>query len=216
MPRGKLVAFDGIDGSGKDTQLEYLRETLPSAQTMFTYEPGGTDFANLIRSLLMRAEPESTPMCDFFLFWASRAAHIEDFLEPALDQGFNVMTNRYASSTWAFQICGEEQRQLEPLFRTVHSMLPGMLVPDAYFIFDLPAEIAYERMKARAQKEDPQEQTRYDLKPIDYHQRVRDGFREFGAFALETGSQFFLIDANRDEKTIQAELWFKLQGVLNS
>jgi dTMP kinase len=214
--RGKFVAFDGLDGSGKDTQLRLLKEKLSPDSNFFTYEPGGTDFADLIRALIFRAESESTPTCDFFLFWASRAAHLEDTVEPALEKGFNVLTNRYASSTWAFQICGEQQRQLEPLFRTIHSMLPGMLAPDAYFIFDLPAEVAFERTKARAEQALAQEQTRFDVKPLEYHRRVRDGFREFKAFACETGSQYFVIDANRDEQSIHKDLWQLVQNVLQS
>lgn len=214
MPRGKFLAFDGLDGSGKDTQLKRLREMLPGDENVFTREPGGTDFAEQIRELLMRKDSNSTPACDFFLFWASRAAHLEDTVEPLLERGVNVLTNRYASSTWAFQICGEEQRQLEPLFRAIHAALPGMLAPDAYFIFDLPAETAFARMKARAEEAFAQEQTRFDVKPLAYHGRVREGFREFGNFARETGSRYFVIDASRDEVAVHESLWLRVREVL--
>jgi dTMP kinase len=214
MPRGKFLAFDGLDGSGKDTQLKRLQEMLPSDRNIFTREPGGTGFAEQIRELLLRKDSRSTPACDFFLFWASRAAHLENTVEPLLEKGANVLTNRYESSTWAFQICGEEQRQLEPLFRAIHAALPGMLVPDAYFIFDLPAATAFARTKARAEEALEQEQTRFDVKPLAYHARVREGFREFGEFARETGSQYFIIDASRDEVAVHEDLWLRVREVL--
>lgn len=213
MPRGKFIAFDGMDGSGKDTQIKMLRGKLPQfpkGANYFTYEPGGTHFADRIRALLMSDEYPSTPTCDLLLFYASRASHLEDIVEPFLARGTNVLSNRYESSTWAFQLYGEEQRHLEKLMRAVRGAMPLMFVPDAYFIFDLPAEVAYARVEGRQ----GQDESRFDAKPVEYYQRVRTGFQEFAAFAAETGSQYFLIDANRSEEEIHADLWPKVLQIL--
>jgi len=206
IKRGKFVAFDGMDGSGKGTQIKLLKRKLPEDKNYFTYEPGGTDFADKIRHLLKSGEYPSTPACDLLLFYASRASHLEDVVEPLLGQGMNVLSDRYESSTWAFQLYGEEQKsRLERLMRAVRGAMPLMLVPDAYFIFDLPAGVAYERMKARA--DEALQDDRFDAWPREKHERVRTGFQEFAAFAAETGSQYHLIDANRDEETIHKEVW---------
>ena len=213
MPRGKFVVFDGLDGSGKGTQLELLKAKL-AGKAHFTREPGGTPRAEQIRNILLdKNRPKSTPACDFFLFWAARASHLEDVVDPLLKVGIHVMCDRYDSSTWAFQICGEEQKNLRTLFRGIRATLPTMRLPDAYIILDLPSDVACDRMARDAKSK----QSHFDLKPREYHERVRQGVQEFGTLAVEhSGTKYFVVDANRDKDVVHEEIWEKLQGVLSS
>src|SRR3989344_7639591 len=116
MQKGKFIVIDGIDGSGKGTQVKLLKRAL-GKNTIFTHEPGGTPKAEAIRKLLLERKKEfSTPLADFLLFWAARADHVEKVILPALRAGKNVITDRFDSSTLAFQICAEQAPELKSLF----------------------------------------------------------------------------------------------------
>jgi len=200
--RGKFIVIDGMDGSGKGTQIERLREKLKGENVLFTREPGGTPKAEQIRQMLLDKDgPVSNPLCDFFLFWAARASHVEDFIEPARTQGTHVICDRYDSSTYAFQISGEQQG-LSSLFGDIRKQLGDKYYPDLYMILDLPPEVAYERRL----RDSLQEKSRFDLKPLEYHQRVRKGF-EFFATGLFAKNPAIIIDANRPPEVVHDDVW---------
>ena len=196
--RGKFIVVDGMDGSGKGTQMRLLQGALANQPFVFTREPGGTPRAEEIRKDLLRQEGAvSNPTCDFFLFWAARASHVEDFVEPTRTQGTHVITDRYDSSTFAFQIHGEERSNLEPVFHAVRKSLPTYYLPDAYIILDLPASVAFERRKA----DQGQDKSKFDVKPIEYHERVRNGF-----LALKEFAPLHVVDASRTPEEMHADV----------
>lgn len=204
-PRGKFIVIDGMDGSGKGTQLALLRGVVKHLPVKFTREPGGTPYAEEIREMLLRPAglgPLSHPLCDLFLFWAARASHVESRIWPERDQGTHFVTDRYDSSTFAFQIYGERRFDYEQLFIKIREMVGHHFWPDAYIFLDLPAEVAYERRK----KDLAQAQTRFDVKPIEYHEAVRNGFRDFEKIVSASAGKVFLVNANRPREDIQHEL----------
>lgn len=202
VKRGKFIVIDGMDGSGKGTQLKLLQEALKGLPVHYTREPGGTgsDTAEFLRKVILEADSDelrayninSVPLCDFFLFWASRAQHVEEVVEPKRKQGIHVISDRYDSSTLAFQIYGE-QKDFRHLFQDVRRQVPPYFWPEAYIILDLPAEVAYERRR----KDDEQKKTRFDLKPLEYHQEVRRGFGALQRVIGGSYSKGYLVDANR-------------------
>lgn len=176
--RGKFIVIDGMDGSGKGTQIKLLQEKLAGHNVLFTREPGGSPKAEEIRKMILQSGgPASNAVCDFFLFFAARGSHIQDVVAPARTAGTHVICDRYDSSTFAFQLRGEQSDLwLEQMFEAVRHMLPSdRYWPDAYIVLDLPAEVAFER---RA-KDVAQQKDRFDIKPLEYHQRVQAGFRQF-------------------------------------
>lgn len=194
--------IDGMDGSGKGTQIKLLKEKLAGKPVLFTREPGGSSRAEEIRELLLREEgPQSNTVCDFFLFWAARGSHIHDVIVPAREAGTHVISDRYDSSTYAFQVWGEESHSwLEFAFEVVRNMaVTTDYHPDLYVILDLPPEVAFERRKSDA----TQAKSRFDTKPVTYHERVQGGFRRF---ANKFGSTVF-VDANRTPEEIHADMW---------
>ncbi len=201
--RGKFIVLDGMDGSGKGTQLTLLQEKLAGQNVLFTREPGGSPKAEDIRKMILQTGgPASNAVCDFFLFWAARGSHVQDVVAPALEQGTPVLCDRYDSSTYAFQIFGEQAREaewLKGMFAQIRNGLPAVYKPDLYIVLDLPAEVAFER---RA-KDQAQEKSKFDIKPLEYHQRVREGFKQFAA---EFGSTQF-VDANRTPEEMHADIW---------
>ncbi len=205
MPRGKFIVVDGMDGSGKGTQLALLREKLSHLDIVYTREPGGTNVpsAEFIRDLLLKPEKYNftpNPLCDFFLYFASRALHVEQLVEPERAKGRHVISDRYDSSTVAFQLFGEQKEFLQ-LFKDVRSNLPAYFWPDAYILLDLDPKVAYERRK----KDTQQEKTRFDIKPLEYHERVRNGFRAMRTMVDDPGT-VHILDADRTPEALHEEL----------
>lgn len=204
MKKGKFIVFDGMDGSGKGTQLEILKQTL-SDRVLFTREPGSgfSKKATQLREMLLdKNGPRSSPLCDFFCFWADRAVHMEHVVIPALDMGINVVSDRGDSSTLAFQMHGEEQLTLKflALFEFLRQSVLGEYIPDAYIIFDLPAKVAFDRCREDAERK----QSRFDLKPLAYHERVREGFLHFAEIVGRDHVHF--IDADRPIGDVHKDL----------
>jgi dTMP kinase len=197
----KYIIFDGMDGSGKGTQLGLLRGLLGS-NVVFTREPGGTPFAEECRKLV-RDNPlagESTPLNNFLLFFAAREELQHNLVVPALKAGKHVFSDRGDSSTFAFQICGEQQEELADLFGILRGRVffsEGRQPPDLYIIFDLPAEVARER----ALQDAARTTNHFDVRDLAYYKRVRDGFRQFATYQVSPESVVF-IDANRPPEVV--------------
>lgn len=200
--RGKFIVIDGMDGSGKGTQIALLQKRLAGRDILFTREPGGSPKAEEIRTMLLQTDgPPSNPTCDFFLFWAARGSHVQDTVAPARAAGRHVICDRYDSSTYAFQLWGEESPPwLWDMFKRVRGGLPPEYEPDLYLFLTLPPEVAHERRRKDAEKE----RDRFDLKPLEYHRRVRDGFERF---AYDTRSRAVSIDADHSPEKVHEAIW---------
>lgn len=184
MGNAKYIVFDGMDGSGKGTQIELLKTKHTVSSVVFTREPGGTPFAEEIRKVV-RDHPfaeTSTPLNHFLLFWAAREELQHNLVTPALQSGKHVFSDRGDSSTYAFQLHGEEHEELFGIFMLMRNLVFAgdneRRPPDLYIVFDLPAEVARERALQDAQRM----KTHYDIRNIDYYTRVRAGFKKFAKY----------------------------------
>lgn len=179
MSNAKYVVFDGMDGSGKGTQIELLKKLLGD-WVVFTREPGGTPFAEEIRKVV-RDNPlagKSTALNNFLLFWAAREELMHNLVMPMLNSGKHVFSDRGDSSTYAFQLCGEENKELIGAFNLMRNLVfhtHRRRNPDLYVVFDLPAEIARERVIQDANRES----NHFDNRDLAYYERVRRGFHKF-------------------------------------
>ncbi len=171
----KYVVFDGMDGSGKGTQMKLLQEKFGDS-VVFTREPGGTPLAENLREIILR-EP-CTPLTEMLLFLASRSELRSQVIVPALQRGLHVFSDRSDSSTWAFQLNGREHKVefLDLFILTRKMILPR---PDLYIIFDLPAEVA----RKRALGDTGRVADHIDKLDLMFYERVRNGFREFQKWA---------------------------------
>lgn len=208
MSQGKLIVIDGMDGSGKGTQIELLKEKLRGHDVVFTREPGGTQKAEEIRELLLSGKNSSNPLADSLLFWASRALHIEQMIRPDLGKGIDIISDRFDSSTLAFQIYGEERHELIELFLFCRKLVMEDLIPH-YIFLDLLAVVAYKRRMADVE----QEKSKFDIKPLDYHKRVREGFRTFPPEGA-VQSPVHIVDADRSPEEIHQDMWKIVSEIL--
>jgi dTMP kinase len=171
--RGKFIVVDGGEGSGKGTCLTELRKVLPDG-TVFTREPGGTLVSERIRELLKSdINSGSSALTNFLLFWAARSDLIENVIRPALAAGRNVVSDRYDMSTWAYQICGQQNADLQSLFLHIRHLISEDVQPDLYIYLDVLPEEGMRRTAGRGG------QDHFDLRDIEFHRRVRAGYLDF-------------------------------------
>jgi len=184
--RGRFVSFEGIDGAGKSSHIEWFADLLRRRghRVSVTREPGGTELAEAIRDWLLN-RPMSM-RTEALLAFAARQDHLERVIRPALDSGVWVICDRFTDSTIAYQGGGRgiPLADIEMLEQWVHPDLQ----PDRTYLFDLdPATAAERRRAARAAD-------RFEAEHLAFFVRVRDAYL---ARAAASGDRFCIIDSNR-------------------
>ena len=168
---GKLIAFEGIDTSGKSTQARRLAKRLTDAgyPVVSTGEPGGTPIGDSVRSILLSREHESLlPFSELLLFIVSRAQNTHEVIAPALRAGKTVVASRYRMSSVAYQGYG---RGIDlSLIQDLNEAATCGLHPHITFLIDIPAEVAVQRKTT--------EKDRIEIEALEFHRRVRQGFLE--------------------------------------
>ena len=176
-----FITFEGVEGSGKTTQLKRLGEHLRAAgrTVVETREPGGTPAGVAIRSLLLSDPPIAlAPSAELLLYLADRAQHVAERIQPALAAGEIVLCDRFSDSTIAYQ--GFARGLDLERVRDIDAYARAGLVPDLTFLLDVDPGIGLRRVQARAGASD-----RFEAAPLAFHERVRRGLRELAAAAPE-------------------------------
>ncbi len=199
MRKGRLIVWEGIEGSGKTTQIpaiaQWLRELTPSRQILVTREPGGTNLGKQIRELLLKekgdAIHEKTELC---LFAADRIQHLEEVILPALDQGMIVLCDRFVASTIAYQCYG---RGLDySLVEQFNQLATNGLTPDLTIWLKLDVKIGLQRISLRGQSD------RLEKENVEFHQRVHQGYQDL---ADKNPQTFIPIDASQSSEFVTQE-----------
>jgi dTMP kinase len=187
-----FITFEGIEGSGKSTQLQRLAASLRERgrTVVATKEPGGTAIADRIRALLLDSKNVIDPIAEVLLFAASRRQHTVEVIRPASERGEIVLCDRYADSTLAYQGFGR-LLNLDQL-RTLNRWATGDLDPDLTLLFDLPEEVGLSRA-VRRNSNAAGDEGRFEAEDLRFHRRVREGYR---TLAVEEPSRFAVVDAN--------------------
>jgi len=206
---GKFITIDGGEGSGKSSIVEFLKDELPRDQVMFTREPGGTEIAEAIRSLVLSKDfdEDINVVTELFLMCAARSQHVKNKILPALESGKDVISDRFSLSTYAYQLYGEKRldlfsqvTQMDAMARgAVHNgqALIGGLKTDLQIILNVDVKVGLARMKSRKGKTN-----RFDVKNIAFHDRVREGFLG----AVSSHNSAVLVNANNAQEVVQKEV----------
>ena len=174
MP-GTFITFEGIDGSGKSTQLRLLGNFLRAngCDALLTREPGGTALGVRLRAALLDAMEEVDPLTELLVFAADRAQHVRRVLRPALKAGKVVISDRYADATVAYQGAG---RGFSPeLISQIVQLATDGLKPDLTLLFDLSIDESINRTSRRTSGRSSG-RDRLDIEKADFHARVRDAY----------------------------------------
>lgn len=166
-----FITFEGIDGSGKTTQsrllVDYFRQIYVENSVILTREPGGTDFAEKIRNVLLVNNID--PISELLLFVSTRCEHVKKLILPALKEGKIVICDRFIDSTIAYQGYGFDV-SLE-LIKQLHELV-GIKYPDITFILDIEVNVGLSRAE---------DKNKYEEMSINFYNKVRRGFQEIAA-----------------------------------
>jgi len=195
MSRGKFITFEGIDGAGKSTHLEWLTARLreQGRSVVLTREPGGTPLGERLREIMLHS-PMSA-MTELLLAFASRAEHLDQLIRPALARGDWVICDRFTDSSFAYQ--GGGRGLPSEAIASLEAMVQEGLQPDCTLLFDLdPGEAARRRSSARGAD-------RFEAEDLVFFENVR---RAYLARAAADPARFRIIDSNQGVDPVRSIL----------
>lgn len=205
MRRGLLVTLEGIDGCGKSTQVELLRNRMSQKgiDHIIVREPGGTAVGESTRQILLNNSYSPSLQSEIFLYMAARSELTTQVIEPALKSGQLVLCDRFIDSTLAYQGFGGGA-DLE-MIRYLSSIATGGIVPDLTILLDLPVKDAVGRRGALAD--------RMESKDIRFHQRVRNGYLEI---AHNEPERIKTVDALSTIEELGTIIWKTVEEIILS
>lgn len=197
MPSGLFLSIEGIDGSGKSTQLELLTAKLNANRIpyLLNREPGGSDVGRQIRAVLLHPDNPVSPTAELLLYFANRAQNVDEQIRPALAAGKLVISDRYTDSTLAYQ--GAARGLGQDLVRQLHRIACRGTEPSLTVYLRVRPEVSNERM-SRTKKD------RLEAEAGAFHGAV---FVAYDALAAADPGRIFVVDGERATSTIAADIW---------
>ena len=204
--RGKFITVEGIEGVGKSTNIDFLSSIVEAKgfSVLRTREPGGTPMAERIREMLLAHDEEPLPdIAELLLFFAARALHVNNTIQPALAAGTWVVCDRFTDASRAYQGHGRGLglERINLMAAWVHKDLQ----PDLTLLLDAPAAVGMGRAEKRGEAD------RLDSEEADFYQRVRDGYLGLAAAEPE---RFAVIDASQELTQVQAAIAAEINRLL--
>ena len=198
MEKGLFITFEGTDGSGKTTQIKLLEEYMlkKGCEVVLSREPGGTRISEIIRDLVLDPQnKEIVPLTEMILYAASRAQHVAEVIEPAVENGKIVICDRYVDSSYAYQ--GGGRGMDLKIIADVNRIAVNGTVPDVTFFLDIDPEISVRR-RINSTGAD-----RIEQEKLDFHRRVYDGYKKLSILYPE---RIKTIDATKSIEEISSQI----------
>ncbi len=191
---GYFITFEGVEGSGKTTQIRLLAERLTAHgfSVTSTREPGGCAIADKIRSILLDADNrDMSPMTELMLYAAARAQHVSDVVIPALNAGSIVLCDRFCDATVAYQSFGRGIDRGVIDILNCHACQG--VTPNLTLLIDCDPSVGLARARARIEASSGPREERFELEELAFHQRVREGYKRLAA---EQSHRFITLEGN--------------------
>ena len=200
-----FISFEGIEGSGKTTQIKLLIPVLQAKgyECIATREPGATKIGHKIRAILLdAAHATMLPLTELLLYEADRAQHVHEVIKPALAANKVVVSDRFFDATTVYQ--GYARGFDLKLIQQIHRIVLGGLRPDLTLILDLPVHAGLERAWQRINSQSGNlPEDRFEKEALAFHEKVRQGYL---TLARSEPERFRVIDASGDQRTIHKEI----------
>jgi dTMP kinase len=202
--RGTFLTFEGIEGSGKSTQIALAADHLSKhgRSATLTREPGGTPIGDQVRKILL--DPANTalaPKAELLLYAAGRAQHLAELIVPGLKAGKVVLCDRFSDATLAYQGYG---RGLDlELIRDLDRLVTADLRPDLTILLDIDAAAGLSRARGRNSRGGLEAEARFENEHLSFHERVRQGYLDL---ARQEPGRFRIVDASPPPGTVQNEI----------
>ena len=204
---GKLISFEGSEGSGKSTQIASLAEHFQKShrEVVTTREPGGTEIGEQIRNIIVH-NSKGDEMCaetELLLFTAARAQLVREVIAPALQRGAIVLSDRFLDSSTVYQGIGRNLAA-DPVAQ-INRFAVGNVMPDLTIVIDVPEEVSLARLKTRA-SDLPD---RMERENVDFYKKVREGYL---VLAKGMSERFIIVDGTKTEDAIEKKIWTEVQA----
>ena len=201
-PAGKLISFEGSEGSGKSTQISRLAAQLQKSgrEVVSTREPGGTEIGEQIRNIIVH-NSKGDEMCaetELLLFTAARAQVVREVIAPALVRGAVVLSDRFLDSSTVYQGIGRNLAA-DPVSQ-INRFAVGNVMPDLTIVIDVPTEIGLARIRQRA-SDLPD---RMERENIDFYKKIREGYL---LLAKGLPDRFVVVDGSLTPDAIEKKIW---------
>jgi dTMP kinase len=216
--RPMFITFEGIEGSGKSVQIERVEAYLAArgVECVRTREPGGTGFGAAVRTVLLHADgPSREPVAELLLYLADRYQHLHELIEPALQRGATVLSDRYHDATRAYQ--GAARRIRASLIEELARLL-AIREPDRTILLDLEPEIGLHRARSRNRVTGATGEGRFEAEDLPFHRDVRAAYLKL---AKSQPERVFVVDASGTPDQVFARIepllinWFEFRKAGN-
>ena len=206
---GKLISFEGAEGSGKSTQISRLAAHFQKThrEVISTREPGGTEIGEQIRNIIVH-NSKGDEMCaetELLLFTAARAQLVREVIAPALLRGAIVLSDRFLDSSTVYQ--GIARNLAADPVNQINRFAVGNVMPDLTVVIDVPAEVSLARLKQRA-SDLPD---RMERENIGFYEKVREGYL---VLAKGMPERFIVVDGTKTVDAIEKKIWTEVQARL--
>ena len=208
-PAGKLISFEGPEGSGKSTQIALLAKHLQllGREVLTTREPGGTEIGEQIRNIIVH-NSRGDEMCaetELFLFAAARAQLVRQVIAPALVAGTIMLSDRFLDSSTVYQ--GIARNLASDPVQQINTFAVGNVMPDLTVIIDVPTEVSLQRIRLRA-SDLPD---RMERENAEFFAKVRTGYL---LLAQSMPARFHVVDGTRSEEDVAHDVWTAVQKLI--
>ena len=202
MNSAKFITLDGIDGSGKTTQLNVIKEwfSANNREVVFTREPGGTPLGEQLRQLLLSPETNVSLRTETLLMFAARQQHLEDVILPTLASGVCVVSDRFTDATFAYQGGGRGLPDKE--IAQLEQWVLGDFRPDLTILLDVPLEVSLARIEGSRKKD------RFEQEQSDFFQRVRQAYFHRAAHRPD---RYVIVNSDREKSEVKLDI----ENILN-
>jgi len=203
-----FITFEGIEGSGKSTQITLLARYLTKKgyNVLVTREPGGTPFGEALRKVILKRNIAITPMAELLVIMAMRAQHVEEVIEPALKKGMIVLSDRFGDASCAYQGFG---RGIDlTIVQTLNNLVSKRITPDLTILMDCHVGIGLARKSQRTKCLD-----RFEKETLSFHRKIRKGYRKL---AQDEPERFVVVDGNLTIEAIHRIIRQKVDRILQS
>jgi len=197
VAKGLFITFEGVEGSGKTTQVELLGEALATRDVVIVREPGGTELGERMRDVLLFGGMAIDREAEMYLFMAARAQVVHEVIEPALGSGRIVISDRFHDSTIAYQGGGRGLSVYWP---------PSFPKPDITFLVSVPVEVGHMRMLLAGKHPD-----RVERESLEFHQRVAD---EYARIAKAEPQRYTVVDGTESQAQVHAAVMARVDRAL--
>lgn len=208
-PSGKLISFEGAEGSGKSTQISRLAAHFQKThrEVISTREPGGTEIGEQIRNIIVH-NSKGDEMCaetELLLFTAARAQLVREVIAPALLRGAIVLSDRFLDSSTVYQ--GIARNLAADPVAQINHFAVGNVMPDLTIVIDVPEEVSLARLKQRA----TDLPDRMERENVGFYKKVREGYL---VLAKGMPERFIVVDGTKSQEVIEKKIWSEVQARL--